>query len=236
MHRFRVGLPRWLSTLVPHSFLRLFTDHPDHKANTDKTISLIIVCLLLFACLWGFQQASAFGVCLLLLGEFHCGEYLYSFIFFKTQVNNDHFFFNPSPVRVFGLVFLILEFFIENVLSMPWTNASTYAWALPIGSAVAVLGFLCRQLSFFHAGNDVNLKELSDPSTNPKAKLMTGGIYRYCAHPGYAGLYWHTVGVCVVLATPLSLALSVLKSKAYAVRLDCSIARTEPRWSVGYPS
>jgi protein-S-isoprenylcysteine O-methyltransferase len=87
-----------------------------------------------------------------------------------------------------------------------------------LGLLVTVAGQLLRWVAFVHAGH--SFTHLIEERKSQKHVLVTGGIYRFIRHPGYAGWFYWSVGTQIMLANPLCvIAFSLASWQFFRVRI-----------------
>ena len=157
------------------------------------------------------------------LGLFHFLEFAVTAAFNPRTATFDSFLLNHSRAYHIAVVSGMAEFWFEAWYLAPWLKSGSgyIAWGLfVLALLVVAVGQAFRSGAQWTARHNFThqIREMHDEA--PEHVLVTGGLFKYLRHPSYFGFFWFSVGLQLLLANPLCLALHTWASwKFFAQRI-----------------
>ncbi|PON68208.1 Protein-S-isoprenylcysteine O-methyltransferase [Parasponia andersonii] len=104
-----------------------------------------------------------------------------------------------NKTYLFDMIFALSEYFIE-VFLVP--ELKELLWISNLGLLMAITGEIIRKIAMITAGYAFTHQIRTSRDVNHQ--LVTHGIYKYMRHPGYSGYLIWSVGIQIMLCSPLS--------------------------------
>jgi protein-S-isoprenylcysteine O-methyltransferase len=187
---------RNMSSSVLFALFLIISLHPKLALNTNPlVIYSALVTLILFTIIPDFTPIS---LLIKHVSLFHIGEFLFVKYFHNETLSFDSFLLNNSV----AYTLCMLLSFCEHFFSLTNIFHSSTVW---VGLTVATLGIIIRWLALYTAGN--NFTHQISHQKKSQHSLVTGGIYAVSRHPGYAGWFWWTLGLQVLVGNCFCLCL-----------------------------
>lgn len=184
---------------------------PAVKRNTNKALQYLTISVLLSLVvatdIWSPSGVFIKHVCL-----FHMGEWIFVKIFHPESLSFDSFLLNNSNSYTACMIFSLAEHHCGATFA--------HKHSVPIiGLFVASVGLAIRWLALFSAGK--NFTHVIAANKDERHQLVTTGIYRLCRHPGYAGWFWWTIGLQIMLGNPVCLvAFAIISWNFFKLRIE----------------
>ncbi len=137
----------------------------------------------------------------LALAAFHFLEFALTAAHQPDKVSPDSFLLNHSAAYTAATVAAALEFGLEAALA-PGLKASSAAAAAAAAGAVLVLGGQALRSAAMATARS-NFTHLIASTRAPGHVLVRHGVYGRLRHPAYAGWFWWSIGMQLLLANPL---------------------------------
>ncbi|PON91236.1 Protein-S-isoprenylcysteine O-methyltransferase [Trema orientale] len=104
-----------------------------------------------------------------------------------------------NKTYLFDMIFTLSEYFIE-VFLVP--ELKELLWISYLGLLMVITGEIIRKIAMITAGYAFTHQIRTSRDENHR--LVTHGIYKYMRHPGYSGYLMWSVGIQIMLCSPLS--------------------------------
>ncbi|KAI5956705.1 STE14 [Candida jiufengensis] len=144
-----------------------------------------------------YQKHFALFLYLQFLCIFHSLEFLSTYLFNNSQVDDDSFILEDKEFHIITFA-SIIEYFISPF------KIKFYI----IGFPLLLLGQFIRFLSMFTAQESFN--HYVQKQGKESHKLVTNGIYKYIRHPSYLGFFLWFIGIQIILGNIIMLIVGII--------------------------
>lgn len=138
------------------------------------------------------ETCSLFG---LALAFFHTSEFLLAALYDRANLGwRSWLFSRPYCIAMLAAC-------VEHAVELRWAPWIKLPAVSALGLAAVACGELVRKVAMITAAH--NFTHMIQTERRPEHRLVTGGIYSYVRHPGYAGWLVWAVGTQLLLCNPL---------------------------------
>eukprot|EP01094_Clydonella_sp_ATCC50884_P012388 TRINITY_DN2245_c0_g1_i1.p1 TRINITY_DN2245_c0_g1~~TRINITY_DN2245_c0_g1_i1.p1 ORF type:complete len:263 (+),score=88.49 TRINITY_DN2245_c0_g1_i1:48-791(+) len=139
-----------------------------------------------------------FGFWLFFVCAFHFSEFTLVALYNSKDLTANSFLINHSDPYTLAVIACLLEYAMEYSF-LPAIKANWFV-VYP-GVLLTAAGFAVRVVAMVTAGH--NFTHIVQDQKRENHELVTSGIYSKCRHPGYAGWFYFTIGLQVILGNPV---------------------------------
>eukprot|EP00762_Andalucia_godoyi_P000941 ANDGO_03834.mRNA.1 putative protein-S-isoprenylcysteine O-methyltransferase len=149
------------------------------------------------------------------LAVYHCIEYFLQWMFNRELINKDAWLFSTS--YCYAIAASYTEYLIESTMFPNW-KSTILSGLFVVGLFFAIIGFGIRVVAIVTAGKAFTHE--IQVERRKEHKLVTGGVYRYCRHPGYFGWFVWSIATQIMLGNLLSIVgFAIASWKFFADRI-----------------
>eukprot|EP01138_Halocafeteria_seosinensis_P001274 gb/GECG01001307.1/.p1 GENE.gb/GECG01001307.1/~~gb/GECG01001307.1/.p1 ORF type:complete len:249 (+),score=16.79 gb/GECG01001307.1/:1-747(+) len=136
---------------------------------------------------------------------FHLSEYFLVAQYNPQDLSSSAFILNDNASYQLAQLFCWAEYWVEAIAFPAMKSITFSVWGIVfwLGMAGMIVGQTLRIAARCTAG--YAFTHLVKAEKREGHRLITHGIYQYLRHPGYFGWYLWSLGICVLLRTPISL-------------------------------
>lgn len=146
-------------------------------------------CLSVYGMVNGYCRI---GVFVLLLCIFHYMEFLSTYYYNTSQVDDDSFIMEDQDLHMVYIGSLV-EYGVRKTIEYYFDIPIDIKVLVAIGLVLTVIGQTTRSLAMYTAKQSFN--HYIQREQTSKHQLVTSGIYRYLRHPSYFGFWWWFIGL-----------------------------------------
>jgi len=147
------------------------------------------------------------GLWLSFLWLFHTLEFVITAIYHPYSLSYNSFLLNHSKEYGFAILLSIAEYFLELFL---YPEVKGRTWTMMLGIVVVSCGQFVRSLSMVTAAGNFN--HIIQDFKRSTHTLVTTGIYGVVRHPAYAGWFFWSIGMQILLGNPFCTLVAALVS------------------------
>ncbi|EDK46443.1 farnesyl cysteine-carboxyl methyltransferase [Lodderomyces elongisporus] len=155
-----------------------------------KSFALGLVVATCFILQFTHSKFASICLYLQLLSLFHSLEFISTYLFNNSQVDDDSFILEDREFQIITILSIIEHFATPNAIKVPLLVSRIGYFLIALGQVARTLAMYTAQESFNHyiqkSGKDTHI-------------LITKGIYKYIRHPSYFGFFIWFLGMQLML-------------------------------------